>query len=86
MNANAELMDHVSDAIQPARQAARKGARTLSAAKASLHDGTERVKTTARHAADSTDRFVHSNPWSVIGVAVAAGAAIAMLMSARMHR
>ena len=86
MNANAELMDHVSDAIQPAQQAARKPARTLSAAKASLHDGTERVKTTARHAADSTDRFVHSNPWSVIGVAVAAGAAIAILMSARMHR
>jgi len=86
MNANAELMDNVSDAIQPAQQVARKAARTLSAARASLHDGTDRIKTTARHAADSTDKFVHSNPWSVIGVAVAAGAAIAMLVGMRMRR
>ena len=86
MNANAELMDNVSDAIQPAQQVARKAARTLSAARASLHGGTDRVKTTARHAADSTDKFVHSNPWSVIGVAVAAGAAIAMLVGMRMRR
>ena len=71
MNANAELMDYVSDAIQPARRAARKAAR---------------VKTTARHAADRTDKFVHSNPWSVMGVAVAAGAAIAMLLGMRMRR
>jgi ElaB/YqjD/DUF883 family membrane-anchored ribosome-binding protein len=86
MNANPELMDDLTDAIQPAQPVARKAARTLSAAKASLHDGTERVKATTRHAADSTDRFVHSNPWSVIGVAVAAGAAIAMLMGTRMRR
>jgi ElaB/YqjD/DUF883 family membrane-anchored ribosome-binding protein len=86
MNANAELMDNVSDAIQPAQQVARKAARTLSAAKSSLHDGTDRVKTTARHAAERTDEFVHSNPWSVIGVAVAAGAAIAMLVGTRMRR
>ena len=71
MNANAELMDKVSDAIQPARQVARKVAR---------------VKTTARHAADRTDKFVHSNPWSAMGVAVAAGAAIAMLLGMRMRR
>ena len=86
MNANAEMIESVSDAIRPAQQVARKAARTLSAARASLHDGTDRVKTTARHAADSTDKFVHSNPWSVIGVAVAAGAAIAMLVGMRMRR
>ena len=71
MNANAELMDNVSDAIQSAQQVARKAAR---------------VTTTARHAADRTDKFVHSNPWSVIGVAVAAGAAIAMLLGMRVRR
>ena len=71
MNAIAELMDNVSEAIQPAQQVARKAAR---------------VKTTARHAADRTDKFVHSNPWSVIGVAVAAAAAIAMLVGTRMRR
>jgi ElaB/YqjD/DUF883 family membrane-anchored ribosome-binding protein len=71
MNASAELMDKVSSAIQPARQVARKVAR---------------VKTTARHAADRTDKFVHSNPWSVIGGAVAAAAAIAMLLRMRTRR
>jgi ElaB/YqjD/DUF883 family membrane-anchored ribosome-binding protein len=86
MNAKAELMDTVNDAIEPAQQVARKAARTLSATKASLHDGTERVKTSVHHAADTTDRFVHSNPWSVIGAAVAAGAAIAMLVSTRRRR
>lgn len=71
MNASAELMDNVSDVIQPARQVARKVAR---------------VKTTARQAADRTDRFVHSNPWSVIGGAVAAAAAIAMRLGMRTRR
>ena len=86
MNANAQLMDNVSGAIQPAQQVARKAARTLRAAKASLRDGTGRVKTTARRAADRTDRFVHSNPWAVIGVAVVAGAAITMLAGTRTRR
>ena len=60
--------------------------RTLSAAKASLHNGSGRVKATARHAAENTDQYVHSNPWSAIGIAAAAGAAIAVLLSTRMQR
>ncbi|MDQ1341444.1 MAG: C-terminal glycine zipper region [Pseudomonadota bacterium] len=71
MNANTELMDKLSDAIQPAQQVARKATR---------------VKKTALDAADRTDKFVHSNPWSVIGGAVAAGAAIAMLLGMRKRR
>lgn len=59
---------------------------TLTAAKASLHNGKERVKTSARQAADTTDEYVHTNPWSAIGIAAAAGAAIAVLLSTRMHR
>jgi len=59
---------------------------TLTAAKTSLHNGTERVKTTARQAADTTDQYVHTNPWSAIGIAAAAGAAIAVLLSSRMQR
>ena len=59
---------------------------TLDAAKASLHNGSKRIQTTARHAAEGTDEFVHSNPWSAIGIAAAAGAAIAVLPSTRMHR
>lgn len=71
MNLNAELMDKLSDAIQPTRQVARKAAR---------------VKKTAVKAADRTDKFVRSNPWSVLGGAVAAGAAIAMLLGLRKRR
>jgi ElaB/YqjD/DUF883 family membrane-anchored ribosome-binding protein len=71
MNLNAELMDKLSDAIQPTRQVARKAAR---------------VKKTALKAVNRTDRFVHSNPWSVLGGAVAAGAAIAMLLGLRKRR
>jgi len=59
---------------------------TLDAAKASLHNGTKRVAATARHAADGTDEFVHSNPWSAIGIAAAAGAAIAVLLGTRIRR
>jgi len=123
MNSNANEMETVEHAIQPAgaaaRTAARSGSRefrnliadvedlikrvanvddqdlarararlehTLHAAKASLHDGKERVRTTARHAAETTDDYVHSNPWSAIGIAAAAGAAIAVLLSTRMQR
>jgi ElaB/YqjD/DUF883 family membrane-anchored ribosome-binding protein len=123
MNSNANVMETVEQALQPAEEAARTAARagsrefrnliadvedlikrvahvddqdlararaklehTLDAAKASLHNGKERVKTTARHAAENTDEYVHSNPWSAIGIAAAAGAAIAVLLSTRMHR
>ena len=123
MNTNADLMDTVDNAMEPARDSARTAARTgsqefrnlvadveelikrvahvddadlarareklqntLSAAKTALHDGTERVKSTARHAADTTDQYVHTNPWSAVGIAAAAGAAIAVLLSTRIHR
>lgn len=59
---------------------------TLAAAKASLHNGKERIRTSARQAAASTDEYVHSNPWAAIGIAAAAGAAIAVLLSTRMQR
>ena len=75
---------HVDD--QDLARARAKLEHTLEAAKASLHNGKERVKTTARHAAENTDEYVHSNPWSAIGIAAAAGAAIAVLLSTRMHR
>ena len=123
MNTNANLMDTVDNAMEPARDSARTAARTgsqefrnlvadveelikrvahvddadlarareklqntLSAAKTALHDGTERVKTTARQAADRTDQYVHTSPWSAIGIAAAAGAAIAVLLSTRIQR
>lgn len=75
---------HVDDAdLARARE---KLQHTLTAAKTAVHDGTERVKTTARQAADTTDHYVHENPWSAVGIAAAAGAAIAVLLSTRMQR
>ena len=59
---------------------------TLKSAKAALHDGTGRAKAAARQAADTTDHYVHENPWSAVGIAAAAGAAIGVLLGARMHR
>ena len=75
---------HVDDADMARARA--KLEKTLTAAKSALHDGTERVKTTARQAADTTDQYVHTNPWSAIGIAAAAGAAIAVLLSTRIQR
>lgn len=75
---------HVDDAdLARARDKLQK---TLTAAKTAVQDGTERVKTTARQAADTTDHYVHENPWSAIGIAAAAGAAIAVVLSTRMQR
>lgn len=75
---------HVDD--EDLARARAKLEHTLDAARATLHNGKERVRTTARHAAESTDEYVHSNPWSAIGIAAAAGAAIAVLLTTRMHR
>lgn len=91
MNSNANVMETVEQAIQPAAEAARTAARanvqrTLDSAKASLHNGKDRIRATARHAAENTNQYVHSNAWSAVGIAVAAGAAIALLLRTRMQR
>ena len=97
MNSNANVMETVEQVIQPAKAAARTAARagsrvrgklehTLDATTAALHNGNRRVRTAGRHAAANTDAYVHSNPWSAIGIAAAAGAAIAVLLSARLRR
>ncbi len=75
---------HVDDA-DLARAKARLE-NTLAATKASLHNGSERVRTSARQAATTTDHYVHENPWSAVGIAAAAGAAIAVLLSTRIQR
>jgi ElaB/YqjD/DUF883 family membrane-anchored ribosome-binding protein len=75
---------HLDDAdLARARE---KLQRTLASTKASLHNGTERVRTSAKQAVTTTDTYVHDNPWSAVGIAAAAGAAIAVLMSTRIQR
>ena len=75
---------HVDDADLARARA--KLERTLASTKASLHNGTERVRTSAKQAATNTDHYVHENPWSAVGIAAAAGAAIAVLLSMRIQR
>ena len=87
MKSKAQLMKTIARAIQPAEEAARtKLQHTLDTAKESLHNGNKRVRKTARRAAETTDGYVHSRPWPAIGIAAAAGAAIGVLLNARMHR
>jgi ElaB/YqjD/DUF883 family membrane-anchored ribosome-binding protein len=75
---------HLDDA--DLAQARARLERTLATTRASLHNGTERVRATTRQAATNTDTYVHENPWSAIGIAAAAGAAIAVLLSTRFTR
>lgn len=87
MKSKAQLMKTVARAIRPAEDATRsKLQHTLDAAKASLHNGNKRVRTTARHAAVTTEGYVHSKPWPALGIAAAAGVAVGVLLRTRMHR
>ncbi len=87
MKSNAIVKETLQRAIKPAKAAARTQLRrSLQVARSSLHNGKDHITTTARHAAGNTDGYVRSNPWSAIGIAAAAGAAIAVLLSTRMHR
>ena len=87
MKSNSIVNEAMQKAIKPTKAAARKQLRrSLQVARSSLHNGKERVTTTTRHVVGNTDGYVHSSPWSAIGIAAAAGAAIAVFLSARLHR
>ena len=55
----------------------------LSRAKARAGDAAQPAVDNARKTAAATNRYVHGNPWAVIGVAAAAGALIGFLASRR---
>ena len=82
MNSSAHVIETAEQTTQPARKAARNAARDGSMA--SMREATERLRSSARYAADNTDEYVHSNPWTAVGIAAAAGAAITMLLGMRM--
>lgn len=60
--------------------------RTVSQAKGRLADAGTRVRGAANNAAQSTDVFVHNNPWKSIAYGAAAGAAIALIATALVRR
>jgi ElaB/YqjD/DUF883 family membrane-anchored ribosome-binding protein len=82
MSSSAHVIETAEQTTQPAREAARSAARDGSMA--SMREATERLRSSARHAADNADEYVHSNPWMAVGIAAAAGAAITMLLGMRM--
>jgi ElaB/YqjD/DUF883 family membrane-anchored ribosome-binding protein len=53
--------------------------RTVGQAKVKLADASTRVRVAANDAAQSTDRYVHNNPWKSIAYGAAAGAAVAII-------
>ena len=55
----------------------------LTSAKAALADASQPVFDTTRQAAAVADDYVHGNPWTAVGVAVAAGAVIGFLAAKR---
>ena len=55
----------------------------LNSAKASLANAEQRVVEKARQAATATDQYVHSNPWTAVGVAAAVGMLIGFLAARR---
>ena len=72
---------HLDDAdLARARE---KLQRTLASTKASLHNGTERVRTSAKQAVTTTDTYVHDNPWRAIGIGALAGLLLGYLASRR---
>jgi ElaB/YqjD/DUF883 family membrane-anchored ribosome-binding protein len=97
MNTSTNVMETADHAMQSAQEAihtaARDGSRvraklehSLDAARSSLRDGTKHIQATVRNTAEGADNFVHSSPWSAIGLAAAAGAAIGVLLGTRMRR
>jgi ElaB/YqjD/DUF883 family membrane-anchored ribosome-binding protein len=60
-----------------------KFAEKLGSARARLADASQAAVATARRTAAATDGYVHGNPWTVIGIAAAAGMLIGVLAARR---
>jgi len=60
--------------------------RTVGQAKVRLADAGARVKSAATNAASATDGYVRENPWKSIAYGAAAGAAVAVIVTALLRR
>jgi ElaB/YqjD/DUF883 family membrane-anchored ribosome-binding protein len=60
-----------------------KFAEKLGSARASLAEASQAAVGTARRSAAAADGYVHGNPWTVIGIAAAAGILIGVLAARR---
>lgn len=55
----------------------------LEAAKSRVADAQHEAIERAKHAAETTDHYVHDHPWQAVGVAAAIGLAIGVLIGRR---
>jgi ElaB/YqjD/DUF883 family membrane-anchored ribosome-binding protein len=55
----------------------------LVAARSAVADTASQLRNQAQEAGTRTDRYVHDNPWPVIGLAAVVGLAVGMLASRR---
>ena len=60
--------------------------RTVSVAKHRIAEANVRVRAAATAAAQATDRYVHENPWKSIAYGAAAGATVALIVTALARR
>jgi ElaB/YqjD/DUF883 family membrane-anchored ribosome-binding protein len=79
-----ELLKAVATVSDEGFSAARKKFEgKLRSAKASLVDASQPMFDTTREAAAVADDYVHGNPWTAVGVAIAAGALMGFLAAKR---
>lgn len=77
------LKDVVNSSAEEFAAARTKIEAKLREAKSRLDDARLAVTEKAKGAADATDEYVRENPWTALGVAVAAGFIIGFLLSRR---
>jgi len=85
------VVNEVEDLLATAGQEGSAGARevrervmrTLDVAKERLAQIDSQVRTTARHAAEVTDDYVHDSPWQAIGVGALFGLLAGMVIARR---
>ena len=74
--------DHAGEKVSQVRAHAEQSLRT---ARTHLRDAEQRVLRSARIAARRTDRYVHANPWTAIGVVAGMAFVIGCLATAALR-
>ncbi|WP_084488190.1 DUF883 family protein [Cobetia crustatorum] len=71
------------DSRDSMKEARARAQTRLEATRARLSEQGDRIAASARQSADCTDRYVHDNPWTSIGIGAAAGVVFGILLGRR---
>lgn len=78
------LVERVGEAADPeVRRLRANVSAALGKTKKAIAEGAEQIQNQAEEAIDTADRYVRSQPWEAIGIAVVAGLALGYLVSRR---